>query len=61
MPDSIRHPVLPLDSAKASHVPGVRQNDKHKVFIRRINMSKSKITSKKMNSVHRLISIIMQL
>ena len=30
MPDSIRHPVLPLDS-------GVRRNDKHKVFIRRIN------------------------
>ena len=34
MPDLIRHPVLPLDA-------GVRRNDKHKVFIHRINSEES--------------------
>ena len=32
------HPVIPLDSAIASQVPGFRRNDKRKVFIRRFNI-----------------------
>ena len=37
MPDSIRHPVIPLDSADASQVPGFRRNDNRGVFNRRFN------------------------
>ncbi len=32
------HPVLPLDSAVLLYEPGLRRNDKHKVFIRRFNI-----------------------
>jgi hypothetical protein len=39
MPDLIRYPVLPLDS-------GVRRNDKHKVFVRRVNIMKIGRTQK---------------
>jgi hypothetical protein len=33
------HPVIALDSAKASQVPGFRRNDKPGVFNRRININ----------------------
>jgi len=42
MPGLIRHPVMALDSAKASQVPGLRRNDKLKVFNCQVNIIENK-------------------